>query len=62
MPLYDEFIMFCQNLDFELRRDHLKNFLWASRLCVGRQKEPILRYVQKNDKKSSGSSQKVREF
>ena len=28
-----------------------KNFLWASRLWVGRRKEPILGYVPKNDKK-----------
>ena len=34
---------------FNLRRDHQKNFLWASRLWVGRRKEPILGYVPKND-------------
>ena len=28
-----------------------KKILWASRLWVGRRKEPILDYVQKNDKK-----------
>ena len=28
-----------------------KNFLWASRLWVGRQKKPILGYVPKNDEK-----------
>ena len=28
-----------------------KNFLWASRLWVGRRKEPILGYVPKNDEK-----------
>ena len=32
----------CQNFDFNLRRDHQKNFLLASRLWVGRRKEPIL--------------------
>ena len=36
-----------------LRRDHQKNFLWASRLWVGRQKEPILGYVPKNDEKNN---------
>ena len=31
-----------------------KNFLWASRLWVGRRKEPILDYVPKNyEKKNS---------
>ena len=35
-------------------RDIRKNFLWASRLWVGRQKEPILGYVPKNyEKKES---------
>ena len=46
----------CQNFDFNLRRDHQKNFLWASRLWVGRRKEPTLRYVPKNyARKNSGS-------
>ena len=40
-----------------LRRDHKKNFLWASRLWVGRRKEPILGYVPKNyERKNSGSN------
>ena len=39
------------NFDFKIIRDHQKNFLWASRLWVGRRKEPILDYVPKNDKK-----------
>ena len=30
-----------------------KNFLWASRLWVGRRKEPILGYVPKNDEKKN---------
>ena len=30
-----------------------KNFLWASRLQVGRRKEPILGYVPKNDEKKN---------
>ena len=33
---------FHQNFNFILRRDHQKNFLWASRLWVGRRKEPML--------------------
>ena len=46
---------FSKTFDFNLRRDHQKNFLWASRLGVGRRKEPILGYVPKNDeKKNSG--------
>ena len=31
----------------KIRRDHKKNYLWASRLWVGRRKEPILGYVPK---------------
>ena len=55
MPYQDEFVLYCQNFNFEIRRDHQKNFLWASRLWVGRRKEPILGYVPKNDeKKNSG--------
>ena len=47
----------CQNFDFNLRRDHQKNFLLASRLWVGRRKEPILGYVPKNyEKNNSGSN------
>ena len=46
---------FSKTFDFNLRRDHQKNFLWASRLWVGRRKEPVLGYVPKNDdKKNSG--------
>ena len=46
---------FSKTFDFNLRRDHQKNFLWASRLWVGSHKEPILGYVPKNDeKKNSG--------
>ena len=46
---------FSKTFDFNLRRDHQKNFLWASRLWVGRRKEPILGYVPKNEeKKNSG--------
>ena len=36
-----------------------KNFLWASRLWVGRRKEPILDYVPKNDKKKEFRQQWV---
>ena len=38
-----------QNFDFKIRRVHKKNFLWASRLWVGRWKEPILGYVPKKE-------------
>ena len=45
-----------KNIDFNLRRDHRKKFLWSSRLGVGRRKEPILGYVPKNyEKENSGS-------
>ena len=48
-------VTFTKNFDFNLRRDRQKNFLWASRLWVGRRKEPILGYVPKKDeKKNSG--------
>ena len=33
-----------QNFNFSLRRDHQKNFLWASCLWVGRRQEPIIDY------------------
>ena len=52
MPLCDEFVTYYQKFDFKIRRDHQKNFLWASRLWVGRRKEPISDYVPKNDKKN----------
>ena len=35
------------------RRDQQKNFLWVSRLWVGRRKEPILGYDPKNDEKKT---------
>ena len=38
---------------FLAQQDHQKNFLWASRLWVGRRKEPILGYVPKNDEKKN---------
>ena len=44
---------FSKFFDFNLRRDHQKKFLWASRLWVGRRKEPILGYVSKNDEKNN---------
>ena len=44
---------FDQNFNFNLRRNHQKNFLWASHLWVGRRKEPILGYVPKNDEKKN---------
>ena len=52
---------FSKTFDFNLRREHQKNFLWASRLWVGRRKEPILGYVSKNDeKKNSGGKGLIR--
>ena len=39
--------------NFNLRKDPQKNFLWASRLWVGRQKDPMLSYVAKNDEKKN---------
>ena len=56
MPLCDEFVTYCQNFDFKIRRDHQKNFIWALWLWVGRWKEPILDYVPKNDKKKNSGS------
>ena len=48
---------FSKTFDFNFRRYHQKNFLWASQLWIGRRKEPILGYVLKNDeKKNSGSN------
>ena len=48
-------VTFSKTFGFNFRRDHQKIFLWASRLWVGRRKEPILGYVSKNDvKKNSG--------
>ena len=53
----DEFVTYCQNFDFlKIRMDHQKKFLWASRLWVGRRKEPILDYVPKHDKKKKKNS------
>ena len=44
-----------KKFDFKIRKDNQKNFQWASRLWVGRRKQPILGYVPKNDeKKNSG--------
>ena len=44
---------FSKTFYLNLRRDHQKNSYERreSRLWVGRQKEPILGYVPKNDKK-----------
>ena len=46
-----QYSTFDQN--FNLRRDPQKKFLWASRLWVGRRKEPILGYVPKKDEKKN---------
>ena len=56
MLLRDEFVTYCQNFDFKIRRDHQKNFLSASRLRVGRRKEPIIGYVPKNDEKNNSGN------
>ena len=53
---------FSKTFDFNLRRDHQKNFLWASRLWVGRRKEPILGYVPKNDEKKNSGGKGLKEF
>ena len=46
---------FSKTFNFNFRRDHQKNFLWASRLWVCRQKEPILGYVPKKyERNNSG--------
>ena len=47
----DTGVPFHRNFNSILRRYIQKNFLWASRLWVGRRKEPILGYVPKNDEK-----------
>ena len=43
MPLCDEFVNYCQNFVFKIRRVHQNNFLWASRLWIGRRKKTYLR-------------------
>ena len=43
-------------------RDHRKNILWASRLWVGRRKEPILGYVPKNDEKKEFMHLRVKPY
>ena len=49
----DTGVPFHRNFNSILRKDHQKNFLWASRLWVGRRNEPILGYVPKNDEKKN---------
>ena len=49
----EEYFIVYQHINSILRRDHQKNFLWASCLWVGRRKEPILGYVPKNDEKNN---------
>ena len=51
MPSVHTSVRIAKKIDSKIRRDHQKNFLWASRLWVGRRKEPILGYVSKNDEK-----------
>ena len=50
-----------KTFDFNLRRDHQKNFLWASRLWVSRRKEPILGYFPKNDEKKNSGGKGLRQ-
>ena len=38
---------------FYFKKGSSKKFLWASRLWVGRRKEPILGYGPKNDEKKN---------
>ena len=45
-------VPFHRNFSSILGKDHQKNFLWVSRLWVGRRKEPTLGYVPKNDEKN----------
>ena len=54
--LEDTGVPFHRNFNSILRRDHQKNFLCASRICVGRGKEPILGYVTKNDEEDNTSA------
>ena len=49
----DTGVLFHWNFNSILRSDHQKNFLWASRLWVGRRKVPILGYVPKKDEKKN---------
>ena len=44
---------FSPKFQFYFKKGSSKNFLWASRLWVGRRKEPILGYVPKNDEKNN---------
>ena len=55
------YIPFSQIFDFNLRRDHQKNFLWASRLWVVRRKDPFLGYVRKNYVKKNSCSKGLTE-
>ena len=50
-PFTDTGGPFHQNFNSILRRDYQKNFLWASRLWVGRRKEPIFGYVMVMEKR-----------
>ena len=53
---------FDQNFNFILRREHQKNFLWSSRLWVGRWKDLILGYVPKKDEKKNLVHKGLRDF
>ena len=50
MPFRDEFVMYCQNFDFKIRRDHHPTSVATFNRST--KKEPILGYnVSKNDEK-----------
>ena len=44
-----------------LRRDHQENFLWSSRLWVGRRKERFLDYVLKKRRKKNSRGKGLRQ-
>ena len=51
--LISKYRTFDQTFNFNLGRDPQINFLWPSRLRVGRRQEPILSYVPKNDERKN---------
>ena len=54
-PLY--LACMTKNFDLKKRRDHRKNFLWSSRLWIGRRYEPLLSYIPEfNWKQNSGTN------
>ena len=49
----DTGVSFHRNFNSNLRSYHQNKFLWATRLWVGRRREPILGYVPKYDEKNN---------